>query len=163
MLALSVTQYEIFAIEMCITLTRPLECAERKCRYANRKATHDFLFDDNSSVCSVSHHLRDTRKPNKIPKVWPWRWRSRLRRGKPNVRHSTDNVQFYIRDFFQNFSYPATCVYAKGNTHPHLRPHTHARTHARTHTHIQRQTGVLTKGIICNAYLPDDEPIGRVL
>ena len=33
-----------------------------------RQKIHDFLFDGNSMVCSIFHHLPDIRKTNKIPK-----------------------------------------------------------------------------------------------
>ena len=37
-LAISVTVNDIFAIEMCLHLTRPLEPVKVKCKYANRKS-----------------------------------------------------------------------------------------------------------------------------
>ena len=36
-------------IAMCMTVTRPFEWAPVKCRYANQKPIHDFLYDDNSN------------------------------------------------------------------------------------------------------------------
>ena len=57
------------------------------------------------------------------------------------MRHSTGNVRIRIADFFQNFSYKATYVYAK-----------RIRTH--THIHIQQETMVMTIGKICKADLP---------
>ena len=33
---------------------------------ANRWQMHDFLFDENSNICSIFHHLRDIRKTNKM-------------------------------------------------------------------------------------------------
>ena len=65
----------------------PLEYAKIKCKYAKWKSWHNFIFDDNINVCSISHHLWDIRKWNKMPKVWPWKWRSR--------RRKTGNVWFY--------------------------------------------------------------------
>ena len=53
---------------MCITLTKHLEWAKVKCKYAKQNLKHDLLFDDTSNVCSISHHLRDIRKSNKISK-----------------------------------------------------------------------------------------------
>ena len=56
--ALSVTICEKFAIEMCTTLTLPLEWINIKYKYANGKALCEFLFVGNSSVCPLCHHLR---------------------------------------------------------------------------------------------------------
>ena len=46
--------------------------------------------------------------------------------------HLTGNVRIHIGEFFQNFSYLATYVYAKGKTHGY------------TDTHIHIQTAVMT-------------------
>ena len=63
---------------------------------------------------------------------------------KPYYRNSTRNIRIHTGDFFQNFSYVATYVYAKGYIYTHL--HTLTRT--------QRETGVMTIGKICKADLP---------
>ena len=47
-----------------------------------------FAIDDkdiNGNVCSISHHLRDVCKTNKIAKAWPWKWRSKWRRRKTGL------------------------------------------------------------------------------
>ena len=36
--------------------------------------------------CSISYHLRDIRKSNKMSKVWPWKWRLRSRRRKKELQ-----------------------------------------------------------------------------
>ena len=46
----------------------PLEWAKVKYKYTNRKAKHDFLFDDDSNICSISHRLRIICKSINMPK-----------------------------------------------------------------------------------------------
>ena len=46
--------------------------------------------------------------------------------------------------YFQNFSYPATHVYEKGN--PHMHTCSHLYTHVRAHTRAQRETVIPTIG-----------------
>ena len=61
---------------------------------------------------------------------------------KQELRRSTENVRFYIVDFFsQNFSYLITYVYTQ--------------THILTNTHRARR--VMTIDKICNADLPNND------
>ena len=53
---------ETVAIEMCVTLTWPLEWNKVKRKYANRKPIHDG--DGNSIICPACHHLRDIHNKN---------------------------------------------------------------------------------------------------
>ena len=64
-----------------------------------------------------------------------------------DLHRSTGTVRYYTGDYFQNFSYSATYIYAKSG-------HTHTHTH--THTAL---TGVLTVDKICKANLPKNDSI----
>ena len=55
--ALSVTINKMFTIEKCVTLSWSLEWAKVKCKCDNQKLTYDFIYDGNSSVCTISPHL----------------------------------------------------------------------------------------------------------
>ena len=60
LLAVSVTIYKMFAVEMILTLTYPLKSARVKCKYASRKLIHYLQFHDNSLNCTsrvLSLHL----------------------------------------------------------------------------------------------------------
>ena len=91
---------------------------------------------------------------NKMPKVWPWEWRSRLKMKKNrDLDHLTGNVQFCIDEHFQNFSNCRQhCLCNNGHTrtstHTDTHTHTHANTctctHMHTHTHIHTLTIVRT-------------------
>ena len=66
----------------------------------------DSLSDGYSNVCSISHHLRDIRKSNKIAKVWPWKWisvytkrKSKLYAIRLEMFHSMLTISYH------NFSY----------------------------------------------------------
>ena len=56
---LYVMEIVICAIEMCMTLNWPFELVTWK--YANRKLIYDLLYNGNSNVCTVCHHLQDIR------------------------------------------------------------------------------------------------------
>ena len=61
---LSATIYEIFWIEICMTLTLTFIMGQGqmvKCKYTNRKSTGDFLCIGNNNICPSSHRLRDIR------------------------------------------------------------------------------------------------------
>ena len=60
----SVTIYKIFVIKIVRHWPWPLEWAKVKCKNANRKSTHDFLYDCNSNIGNINHHLRDVRNKN---------------------------------------------------------------------------------------------------
>ena len=66
---------------------------------AMRLQMHDFHFYGNCKVCSISHHLGDICKSNKIPKIC-------LEKGQghavKNLRYSTENVRIRIGDFFSS-------------------------------------------------------------
>ena len=53
---------------------------------------YHFLFDSHSNVCSISHHLRDVRKYDKMLKHWPIKCQSQEGE-KRDSRLSTGNVQ----------------------------------------------------------------------
>ena len=63
MFSLSVTVCKMLTVEMCITLTLTLKWAKVRCKYAKEKLC-DFLFDGNSNVCPIHHHLRDIHSQN---------------------------------------------------------------------------------------------------
>ena len=46
---------------------------------AIRCQTADFLCDDNSNVCHISHHLQDICKNSKMPKVLTWKIKVRVK------------------------------------------------------------------------------------
>ena len=81
---------------------------------ASRWQTHDFLFDGNSNVCSISHHLQDIRKTNKM--------QSLTLKIKVKVMEEKNGC------FFQDWIYSATLrnPYAKGYTHTHTHTITHS-------------------------------------
>ena len=54
---ISVTVCKIFTVKMCMILILILELAKVKCKYANGKATCNFLFVGSSSVCPICHRL----------------------------------------------------------------------------------------------------------
>ena len=71
MFALSVTICEKFAIEMCIPW--PLEWVKYK--YAKGKAICNFLFGDNSNICTICHSLWDINSWNVhdlAPELYNW-------------------------------------------------------------------------------------------
>ena len=74
MFALSVTVFKIFI--WCWPL--PSEWAKDKCKYANQKATRDFLLLGNSKVSSVTAGEITTYELQYILdwNIWPWRWGS---------------------------------------------------------------------------------------
>ena len=66
MFALSITVYEIFAVDICMTLTLTfgMGYGHTQIIYANRKPKKDFLFNGNSNVNSINYRLRDIRSRN---------------------------------------------------------------------------------------------------
>ena len=110
-----------------------LEWTKVKCKYVNWK----LIFDGNSNVSSTCHHFTDIRISNKMPKVWPWKWRT--------ITEMFHSVLAF--NFFQNLNYPATYLYEKGNTLMYTPKHTHRHTHIHTHKHsTKRHTVVPTIG-----------------
>ena len=89
-----------------------------------------FEFDGNSNVYSVSPFSRCLHITYN-PKFDLANEGQGQGREKRDLCYSTGNVRFYIGDFFQNFGYVATNVYAKGHTHTHTR--------AQTYIHSERQ------------------------
>ena len=90
-----------------------------------RRQIHDFLFDDNSNVFRSLTIYTMFAKQIKC-KVWPWTWRSRSRRWKIWLTPFDWKCSVLYRWFFiQNFSFPATYVYAKGCTLTRVRTDTH--------------------------------------
>ena len=64
---------------------------------AIRWQMHDFLFDGNSNVCSISHHLRDIRKSNKMSKLFDLETEGQGQGGeKRDLCHSPGNVRFHM-------------------------------------------------------------------
>ena len=81
------------------------------CNGAIRWQMHYFLFDGNSNVCWISHHLQDIRKTKcqqsdieneghcqREERLAPFDWKCSI----------------LYRWIFEKFRYPAACVYAKG-------------------------------------------------
>ena len=64
---------------------------------------YDFLSDGNSNVCSSSHNLGDIRKINEVQKVLSCNDSHGQVVENETVCHSTENVRFYIADFFSEF------------------------------------------------------------
>ena len=58
MFSLLVTSDKVFTMKMCMAWPWPLKYAKLKSKCASRKPRYDFLFDDNSNICSISQHLR---------------------------------------------------------------------------------------------------------
>ena len=107
----SITIYEMF--ESKFARPWPLEWFKVKCKYSNINATQDFLFDDNSNVCSLIIYA--IFYWNKMPTLWPWN-DDQGQGEKWDLRRSSGNVRFYINDFVPNFGYKETCL-CKGNMH----------------------------------------------
>ena len=57
--ARSVIIYEMFTVEVRMTLTLTFVKGQGQCKCDNRKSIQKFLFDGNSNVCRVCHLLRD--------------------------------------------------------------------------------------------------------
>ena len=57
--ALLVTVYEIFAVEMCLTLTLIFKWSKFKCKVTNQKPINKFTYVGNCNICSICHRLRD--------------------------------------------------------------------------------------------------------
>ena len=85
------------------------------CSSGIRWQIHDFVSDCNSIVCYISHHLRYIHKSRKFQNLDLQNEGQGVE--EQDLLHSTGNVWVCIGEFFQNFSYLATYVYAKGNTH----------------------------------------------
>ena len=66
---------------------------------AIRSQMHDFLYDGNSNVFSISRHLRDIRKSNKCQKFNLENEGQGQGGETRNWRHSTGIVQFHIDAF----------------------------------------------------------------
>ena len=65
--------------------------------------TRYFLFDGNSNVGAISHHLQDSHKLNTISSL-SLENEGQVHGGeKWDMRHSTGNVYFYVGDFFPQF------------------------------------------------------------
>ena len=60
-LSLSVTVYEIFSVDICLTLALILDSAKVECRpkYTDRRTISDILCGGNSKVCSTCYSFRD--------------------------------------------------------------------------------------------------------
>ena len=56
----------IFAIRKRIVLDRDVtfRMSQCKCKYANHKPIHDFLYDGNSNIFPIFHHLQDIHHQN---------------------------------------------------------------------------------------------------
>ena len=72
----SVTVYEIFTIQMFMTLTLIFRIGQGKCKYANWQVICNFLVC-NSHVFPICHRLLDNQY--ELPKIldlniWPWKW-----------------------------------------------------------------------------------------
>ena len=103
MLALPVTIYVIFTVEMCMTVTLTFRIGRKQCKYASEMVVCNFVFVGNSNVCPICHRLWDIINRNVhdldlwdgprsnvnmqvkrpyatfcIGNLLPWKWRSRM-------------------------------------------------------------------------------------
>ena len=51
--------YELFATQMCLTLTLQFRTAKFKYKCTDQKLMHDFIYDGNNNVCHIRHDLGD--------------------------------------------------------------------------------------------------------
>ena len=93
MFVVSVTVREILTVEICITLTLTSRTAKVKCKYANRKATSDYLCVGNNNVCPICHRLRDVKSRKVHDLNSDLQNGSRLNVYMPNER---TRVTFYV-------------------------------------------------------------------
>ena len=123
---------QILAIKMCIWPWHwHLEWAKVKYKCTNQEVIQDFIFDGNSNICSIYHHLRDIRKSNKMPTVWPWKLRSRLRRGKGIMSFDWECLILICWFFFRILA---------------TRQQTFKQTWTHTFMHTQRETWAIAIG-----------------
>ena len=133
----SFSRFSHFKIRGVESIGPGLDVPYSQRRYSMAK-TRLPVCDSSSNVCSIYLRLWDIRKSREIRKLWSWTWRSRGKGiEKQDLRCLTRNIRYHIGDFFLNFSYLATYIYAKWCTH----------------IHTQRKTGVMTYMQNLQAYL----------
>ena len=101
---------------------------------------------------ALSHHLRDIRKSNKIPKFWSWKWRSRSRsrkRGTGLVPLGW-NYPISYRWFFRILLPGNKRLRQLGHMHTFRHSEKHTHTYKPRHTQTQIQSLAMTRGEICN-------------
>ena len=94
----------------------------------------DVISDDNSNVCSISQRLQDIQKSRKVPKYWPWKWRSGSKSTRIQPAPCNWNVRLHIGDFFRIFltrknTFTQTCNTRTHKQQTHTYPHINPRTH----------------------------------
>ena len=116
-------RYEIFAIEMCTTLTLTLTLTFRmvkaKCKYSNRQRRHDFLVDDNGSICSRTIYEKFANQTKCQSLHWKWGSLSRKKAGRSIWLQLFDSIWAI---FFRILA-------VRQHTYTHLNTHTHSERH----------------------------------
>ena len=110
--ALSVTINEIFAIEIGMTLTWPLEWTKAKCKYSIPNPRYDFVYDGNNYVFSyLSLFARYLQL--KYAWLWPWPFEWAKVKGKyANRKPRHDFVDDGMVTVMFSFFYLLICKHA---------------------------------------------------